>query len=134
MRAGSMPVRHLLSRLQPVLGAAVRAASAPLGDHVDEHARVVAPQRHLRVRAVHHAGALQLLGTDFDDGLVVVAAHTAVSHSAYLALRPLTMSKNAFWIFVVIGPRAPSPSVTRSYSRIGVTSAAVPVKNASSEM
>ena len=31
---------------------------------------------------------------------------TFVSHSAYLGLRPLTMSKNALWIFSVIGPRA----------------------------
>ena len=31
--------------------------------------------------------------------------HTLVSHSAYLGLRPLTMSKNALWIFSVIGPR-----------------------------
>ncbi len=60
--------------------------------------------------------------------------HTLVSHSAYLGLRPLTMSKNALWIFSVIGPRLPLPSSTRSSSRIGVTSAAVPVKKASSQM
>jgi hypothetical protein len=45
------------------------------------------------------------------------------------------MSKNALWIFSVIGPRDPSlPSSMRSSSRIGVTSAAVPVKKASSAM
>jgi hypothetical protein len=59
---------------------------------------------------------------------------TLVSHSAYLGLRPLTMSKNALWIFSVIGPREPVPISMRSSSRIGVTSAAVPVKNASSQM
>jgi len=57
-----------------------------------------------------------------------------MSHSAYLGLRPFTMSKNAAWIFSVTGPRWPAPSVMRSSSRIGVTSAAVPVKNASSAM
>ena len=59
---------------------------------------------------------------------------TAVSHSAYFGLRPLTMSKNAVWIFSVIGPREPLPSSMRSSSRIGVTSAAVPVKKTSSAM
>ena len=59
---------------------------------------------------------------------------TLVSHSAYFGFRPLTMSKNALWIFSVIGPREPAPSSMRSSSRIGVTSAAVPVKNASSQM
>jgi hypothetical protein len=44
------------------------------------------------------------------------------------------MSKKADWIFSVIGPRLPWPSSMRSSSRIGVTSAAVPVKNASSQM
>ena len=61
-------------------------------------------------------------------------AQTLVSHSAYFGLRPLTMSKNALWIFSVIGPREPAPISMRSSSRIGVTSAAVPVKNASSAM
>jgi len=28
-----------------------------------------------------------------------------VSHSAYFGFRPLTMSKNALWIFSVIGVR-----------------------------
>ncbi len=63
-----------------------------------------------------------------------IPCQTLVSHSAYLGLRPLTMSKNAVWIFSVIGPREPAPSSMRSSSRIGVTSAAVPVKKASSQM
>jgi hypothetical protein len=44
------------------------------------------------------------------------------------------MSKNAAWIFSVIGPREPLPISMRSSSRMGVTSAAVPEKNASSAM
>ena len=43
------------------------------------------------------------------------------------------MSKKALWIFSVIGPREPVPSSIRSSSRIGVTSAAVPVKKASEQ-
>src|SRR5690606_6481509 len=110
---------------------AVGAAAGAFGGDVDVHAWMVAPQRHLRVRAEHHARTHQVLRGDLDHGLRCGCAHTAVSHSAYLALRPATMSKNAAWIFAVTGPRSPAPSVTRSYSRIGVTSAAVPVKNAS---
>jgi hypothetical protein len=44
------------------------------------------------------------------------------------------MSKKAAWIFSVIGPRAAGAELMRSSSRIGVTSAAVPVKKASSQM
>src|SRR5690242_12676295 len=59
-------------------------------------------------------------------------AATGVSQSACFSAFPLTVSKNAFCMRVVIGPRFPSPIVRPSTSRIGVTSAAVPVKNASS--
>jgi hypothetical protein len=44
------------------------------------------------------------------------------------------MSKNADWMRSVTGPRDPAPITRRSSSRIGVTSAAVPVKKASSQM
>ena len=89
--------------------------------------------------AEHHARALQLGREQLDHRARSRISgchryHTLVSHSAYLGLRPLTMSKNALWIFSVIGPRVPLPSSIRSSSRIGVTSAAVPVKNASSQM
>ena len=49
-------------------------------------------------------------------------------------LRPLTTSKNIDCSFSVIGPRLPAPMTRLSSSRIGVTSAAVPVKKASSAM
>ena len=108
------------------------------GRDVDEDARVVAPERHLRIRAEDDARALQVRGESSTAravaSSVAIAVQTLVSHSAYLGLRPLTMSKNALWIFSVIGPREPAPSSMRSSSRIGVTSAAVPVKNASSQM
>jgi len=49
-------------------------------------------------------------------------------------LRPFTVSKNSDCRRVVTGPRPPLPIGRLSYSRIGVTSAAVPVKKASSAM
>src|SRR6185436_20587792 len=126
-----------LARLQTVLGAAVRALADARGGDVDEDARMVAPERHPRVRAEDDARPLQLGCAQLDRrsrSVVRHRRHTFASHSAYLGLRPLTMSKNALWIFSVIGPRAPLPISIRSSSRIGVTSAAVPVKNASSAM
>src|SRR5262249_15586641 len=116
---------------------------AGLGD-VEEHPGVVGPDRRARHRAVQRQVALG----DLDQGLgldrfghhfpfvraFAFASPTGVSHSLYRLLRPLTRSKNAFWIFVVTGPRRPRPIVRPSTSRIGVTSAAVPVKNASSAM
>src|SRR5690606_41923146 len=52
----------------------------------------------------------------------------------YFGVLPDTASKKAFWGWVVTGPRAPAPIWRPSISRIGVTSAAVPVKKASSAM
>src|SRR5690606_29350205 len=86
------------------------------------------------------AVAVQVLGEQLDgDGFLARGGgthggQTLVSQWAYLGLRPFTMSKNAFWIFSVMGPRRPAPISTRSSSRMGVTSAAVPVKKASSAM
>ncbi len=57
---------------------------------------------------------------------------TSVSQDRYLAFLPCTASKNNRCSFRVIGPHSPDPMVRLSSSRIGVTSAAVPVKNASS--
>src|SRR2546423_5825096 len=131
----SMGVRNHFAGLQAIHGPAVRALALARRRHVDEHARMTAPQRHLRVGAEHHARTLQVLRAHLDHGFRLLhRAHTFVSHSAYFGLRPLTMSKNAFWIFSVTGPREPLPSSMRSISRMGVTSAAVPVKNASSAM
>src|SRR5256885_7599864 len=47
---------------------------------------------------------------------------------------PCTMPKNSRCKALVIGPTFPLPTVMRSTERIGVTSAAVPVKKASSAM
>src|SRR5450432_2049953 len=128
-----------LAGLELVFGAAVRALARAGAHHVDEDAWMVAPERHLRIGAEDHARALQLGRGELHHGaLSRIAAchrhHTLVSHSAYLGLRPLTMSKNALWIFSVAAARVPAPSSMRSSSRIGVTSAAVPVKKASSQM
>jgi hypothetical protein len=38
----------------------------------------------------------------------IAHVQTFVNQCAYLGLRPLTMSKNAVWIFSVIGPRLPT--------------------------
>src|SRR5690242_10366738 len=93
------------------------------------------PQHHRRHRAMER----EVGRGDFDLSLTVcyrlfhgVYAATGVSQSACFSAFPLTVSKNAFCMRVVIGPRFPSPIVRPSTSRIGVTSAAVPVKNASS--
>src|SRR5205814_512383 len=130
-----MPCADDFACLQAIERAAVGAAAFTGARDIDEDLRVSAPQRHLRIGAEDHAVALQVLGGDFDRGFVVAHVNqTFVSHSAYLALRPFTMSKKALWIFSVMGPRVPLPSSMRSNSRIGVGSAAVPVKKASSQM
>ena len=117
---------------EPVARAAIRAHHvAGLGD-VEKHARMRAPQRHRRIGTEHR----QVLG-----GFTLTAVDgsgTSLTPSSasrcFDGLRPLTVSKNSFCSFAVIGPRVPSPIGAMSYSRIGVTSAAVPVKNASSAM
>ncbi len=57
---------------------------------------------------------------------------TAVNHERWFSERPLTTSKNIDCNFSVTGPRLPEPITRLSSSRIGVVSAAVPVKKASS--
>src|SRR5262249_30001908 len=87
------------------------------------------PDRHGRVGTERR----QVLRGQFNQGKFGRAhRHTFVSQDLYLAERPLTTSKNNDWIFSVTGPREPRPIGRPSSSRIGVTSAAVPVKNASS--
>src|SRR5450759_3146039 len=61
-------------------------------------------------------------------------AATGASQSLWRSSLPLTTSKNAFCRLRVVGPRRPAPILRPSTSRIGVTSAAVPVKKASSAM
>ncbi len=57
---------------------------------------------------------------------------TGSSQPAYSGTSPLVAAKNVSWSFFVTGPRPPPPTRRSSISRIGQTSAAVPVKNASS--
>src|SRR4029453_9066018 len=62
------------------------------------------------------------------------AHSTGASQEAYCSISPLVAAKNVPWISFVIGPRVPSPTTRSSTSRTGVTSAAVPVKKASSAL
>src|SRR6266496_2867126 len=126
-----------------VAGAAVGTKHlARLGD-VEKHPRVHAPHRRLRRGAMQRKIGL----VDLDDAArLIVRAHQAFSFDAFagffsctgesqslcLATLPATTSKKSFWILVVTGPREPEPITRASSSRIGVTSAAVPVKKASS--
>src|SRR6185436_13069256 len=81
-----------LASFQSIDRAAVRALGFTAAGHVEEHTRVAAPQRHLRVRAEDDAMTLQVLGEELDDFFVGVRHHqTFVSHSAYFGLRPFTM-------------------------------------------
>src|SRR5262245_13593400 len=102
---------------------AVRAARLSFLRHVEEHARMPRPERRARHRAVE--GQVLLAYFDF---------FTGVSHARCFLSFPVTTSKNAFWIAFVTGPALPAPMTRPSSSRIGVTSAAVPVKKHSSAM
>ena len=125
---------EVLAFLELVDAAAIRALGLAAVGHVKIDLGVTVPEFHVcqRARAEHATLMVQVFGRQLNYGL----AHedTFVSQCEYFGLRPLTMSKNALWIFSVIGPREPQPSSIRSSSRIGVTSAAVPVKKASSLM
>src|SRR5882762_1356697 len=117
-----------------VLRAAVRAEHLALLGDVEEHARMARPERRSRQRAMHWQVLLRHL-----DQAGVVGAHrffaaTGVSQWRCFWALPLTTSKNAFWIAWVTGPALPAPMLRPSSSRIGVTSAAVPVKKHSSAM
>ena len=129
-----MTVPRNLTGLQVIDGTAVRAFGFAGAGHVQINLGVAAPDLHVRFRAgaKHAALGVEVFGQQFNG--VLVHADTLVSQWAYLGLRPLTMSKNALWIFSVMGPREPEPNSMRSSSRMGVTSAAVPVKKASSQM
>ena len=97
------------------------ATLAFLGD-VEEYPRMQRPQRRAGRRAMQRQ---ILLGDVYLTGVSPLRR--------FLSL-PATTSKNAFWIALVIGPALPWPIIRPSSSRIGVTSAAVPVKKASSAM
>ena len=61
-----------------------------------------------------------------------LASFTYVSQGPGAGRAPLVMSKKTCWMCAVIVPRVPVPILMRSTERIGVISAAVPVKNSSS--
>src|SRR3569832_91169 len=135
----SMSPAPMLAGPELVHRAAIRALRLARARHIEVDARMVVPDLHAvhGARAEHAAVGVQVLGGQLDDGILaggVVHHQTFVSQWAYLGLRPFTMSKKADWIFSVTGPREPMPISSRSSSRIGVTSAAVPVKKASSLM
>src|SRR5262245_710778 len=121
--------------LVDVHGPAIRTARfAFLGD-VEEHPGVARPEGRAGQRAVQR----QLLLRDLDLPRLLELhrrprSPTGVSQCLRFSSLPVTTSKNAFCIALVTGPARPSPMLRPSSSRIGVTSAAVPVKKHSSAM
>ena len=114
---------------------AIRAKRLARRFNRQKNARMGVPQFHRRQRTVQR----QVRRHDVDETLIQFGGlylrhQTYASQSLYFSERPLTISKNADCNFSVIGPRLPAPIIRPSSSRIGVTSAAVPVKNASSAM
>ena len=103
-----MPARKHFARLQAVHGAAVRALAFAVVGHIEVHPGMAVPELHVRlgVGAEHAALGVQVFGQEFNNGLR--HGQTLVSQWAYWGLRPLTMSKNALWIFSVMGPRLPT--------------------------
>lgn len=63
-----------------------------------------------------------------------VLTRTGVSHPKRSGLRPLAIPRNSVPSCWVMGPGLPSAMTMRSMERMGVTSAAVPVKKTSSAM
>lgn len=93
--------------------AAIRALGLTGFGHIQENARMAIPDLHAGfwMGAKHAALGTEILGAELDNGLSrhERTPQTRVSQCAYFGLRPLTMSKNAAWIFSVIGPRLPEP-------------------------
>jgi hypothetical protein len=61
-------------------------------------------------------------------------SYTGVSQPCRSGISPSVRPKNSTWRRSVMGPRRPAPMVTLSIERMGVISAAVPVKKTSSAM
>src|ERR1700704_4906974 len=132
-----------LAALVDVARAAIRAEHLARFGDVEEHPRMQRPHRRpgrgamqgkIRLGDLHDA-ARRLVGAHqaFSlDPLDEAFSLTGESQSLCLATLPAITSKKSFWILVVTGPRVPAPIVRPSSSRMGVTSAAVPVKKASS--
>src|SRR5579862_4731445 len=134
MRGRLMALRRCA--LVQVFRAAIRAERLAVLYHVEEHARMPRPQRRALQRAVQRQVLFREL--DLPRG---IGAHflpffigTGVSQCLCLRSLPVTTSKNAFCRALVTGPALPAPMTRPSSSRIGVTSAAVPVKKHSSAM
>src|ERR1700694_1774201 len=102
---------------------------------VEENARVARPERRAGKRAMQR----QVFFAHLDQAGFVRCRHffilffaTGVNQCRCFLSLPVTTSKKAFWIALVTGPALPAPISRPSSSRIGVTSAAVPVKKHSS--
>ncbi len=86
-------------------------------------------------KAFHHNfSAAQQHGVSAPPNLRVQSAARASASRVCLAFCPDVIAKNSSCTALVIGPRDPLPICIRSTERIGVTSAAVPVKKISSAM
>ncbi len=87
----------LLASFELVFCAAIGALGVTMLAHVEENARVAAPQLHAGLFAGAEDAALgvQIFGGEFDGFAHGVGFQTLVSQCAYLGLRPFTMSKKA---------------------------------------
>ena len=147
----SMPVRNIA--YQPETRTTIRATRLPGMNDIQKNARVCAPGGHVWGRAMQRqvgsSNANNVLLRLLCERLcrllcrllrrLHVNLHCSrnqhkVSQSAWFVSRPCTQSKYFCCSAVVTGPRPPVPMLRLSNSRIGVTSAAVPVKNASSAL
>src|SRR5919198_5199343 len=79
-----------------------------------------------------HSSAPRMTRRDESTSGVLPPRQRYASHNEYFLSLPLMISKNVCWRSVVTGPRQPAPIWRSSTSRMGVNSAAVPVKKASS--
>ena len=86
---------NVLAGFEFVMRAAIRALGFTGAGNVQIHLGVAVPQFHVcrRIGAKHTAMTVEVFGLEFDR---VAHAQTFVNQCAYLGLRPLTMSKNAF--------------------------------------
>jgi len=97
-----------------------------------EHGALLEPNASDRNFSAASASAYRRKGKMFGDWSATDYSFTKVSQLAYRSSSPWTAPKNVDWISFVMGPRPFDPTTRSSISRIGQTSAAVPVKKASS--
>ena len=100
-------VANVLAGFECVPGAAVGALGLACAGHIQVDLGVTVPELHVRffAGAKHAAMTVEVYCQEFN---WIAHVQTFVNQCAYLGLRPLTMSKNAVWIFSVIGPRLPT--------------------------